>query len=170
MVNCDFNNAGCNGGWLSTSVNYLVNYGVVSNDCLAYASGPDGLTKKCTFRCDDKATEYKKYGCKFNSVNIMTSYDDIREEIMTNGPVMVGFIVYDDFMSLGSGIYEVTAGSEALGGHAVMLTGWGFDSGRLYWIAQNQWGTSWGDSGYFNIYAGESGIDLIALSCLPDIE
>lgn len=69
-------------------------------------------------------------------------------ELATNGPLQVGFIIYDDFMyySGGSGAYEVTSSSTPVGGHAVKLIGWDYDyTGRLYWICQNQWSDSWGD-------------------------
>ena len=88
---------------------------------------------------------------------------------MTNGPMRVGFTVYNDFMSYSSGIYEPT-GSDVAGGHAVKIIGWDHDgSGKLFWICQNQWGTAWGMSGYFNIYAGKAGLDSAAFGCTPDI-
>lgn len=56
---------------------------------------------------------------------------------MTNGPLMVGFVVYTDFLSYSTGIYQYTSGSVD-GGHAVKLIGWDVDgNGELYWIAQN---------------------------------
>jgi cathepsin B len=81
---------------------------------------------------------------------------------------MVGFLVYEDFMSYSSGIYEVTT-DQIAGGHAVKMIGWGDDSGRLYWICQNQWDTTWGESGFFRIYEGESGIDTVGVACSADI-
>jgi cathepsin B len=83
--------------------------------------------------------------------------------------MMVGFVVYSDFLNYYSGIYEHVTGGVS-GGHAVKLIGWNYDSnGRLYWICQNQWGTNWGINGYFNIYAGEAGLDSAAFSCEPDV-
>ncbi len=92
-------------------------------------------------------------------------------ELMTNGPLQVGFYIYDDFMYYsGPGAYEPLDSSTIVGGHAVKLIGWDYDvDGRLYWICQNQWSDSWGISGYFNIYAGQCGIDAMASSCEPDI-
>ena len=88
---------------------------------------------------------------------------------MTHGPMMVGFTVYDDFMSYGGGIYERTVDTVA-GGHAVKIIGWDEDiNGRLYWICQNQWGTGWGTNGYFNIYENTAGLDSAAFACMPDI-
>jgi C1A family cysteine protease len=48
----------------------------------------------------------------------------------------------------------------------VKLVGWAYDAdGNLYWIVENQWDTTWGESGYFRIYAGEAGIDTIVYGC-----
>ncbi len=35
--------------------------------------------------------------------------------------------------------------------HAISLVGWGYDSGELYWILRNSWGTGWGEGGYMRI-------------------
>lgn len=94
---------------------------------------------------------------------------DIQTELMTNGPLQVGFKVYSDFMDYSSGIYEATS-TYIVGGHAVKLIGWNHDAnGRLYWVCQNQWGTEWGESGFFNIYAGQCGLDSMAIGCTPDL-
>jgi len=76
MVSCNFANSGCSGGWLAESTNYLINHGVVSESCLSYHSF-GGADVRCSYQCDDKATPYKKYGCKFNSMKIMTNAEEI---------------------------------------------------------------------------------------------
>ena len=56
---------------------------------------------------------------------------------MTNGPIMVGIDVYEDFMNYASGTYSPISLSYYyyLGGHAIKLIGWGVDSkGTKYWI------------------------------------
>lgn len=88
---------------------------------------------------------------------------------MTNGPLVVGFTVYEDFFYYESGIYQHVTGSVA-GGHAVKLIGWGTDATvGFYWIVQNSWGYHWGESGYFNIAEYSSGIDAYAGGCTPDV-
>lgn len=58
----------------------------------------------------------------------------IMNELRTNGPMIVGFIIYSDFMYYSSGIYD-TVDFTIEGGHAVKLIGWDHDAnGRLYWI------------------------------------
>ena len=103
----------------------------------------------------------------------MTSAEEIQQELLTNGPMMVGLSVYEDFTSYKSGIYSHVAGV-MVGGHAIRMIGWGHDDteggdGSLYWICQNQWSTSWGMNGIVNVKAGEIGMDSMALSCDPDI-
>jgi C1A family cysteine protease len=74
-------------------------------------------------------------------------------ELMTNGPLTVGLSVYDNFMYYdGTYIYNTTSDTPLDGLHAIKLIGWKTDATLgLTWIAQNQWGTSWGDSGILYI-------------------
>ena len=130
MVNCDFNNFGCNGGYLTPSLTYLVSEGLVSDNCLPYNS----KGKLCGYKCDSSSESYRKYACKAGSITLLTGTEQIQQEIMTNGPMMVGFTVYSDFMSLSSGVYEPTT-TDVAGGHAVKIIGWDHDgSNRLFWI------------------------------------
>jgi hypothetical protein len=76
MVNCDLQNQGCNGGWLSNSANYLINKGVVSDACMPY-DAYDGYSSYCMYRCKSKDQEYKKYGCKWNSMKVLTDHKEI---------------------------------------------------------------------------------------------
>jgi len=65
---------------------------------------------------------------------VLTSIPELQNEIMNNGPIMVGMSLYEDFYSYSSGVYEHVAGDFS-GGHAVKMIGWGHaDDGRLYWI------------------------------------
>jgi|LauGreDrversion4_2_1035121.scaffolds.fasta_scaffold144138_2 cathepsin B len=171
MVTCDYNNAGCDGGLLTSTINFLITEGVVTNECKPYVSGV-GVNGFCEFSCSDPTVEYVKYACKHHSAKVLTSHEAIMTELINNGPVQVGFLVYDDFYYYSGygGPYEVTESSVLLGGHAVKLIGWDHDAnGRLYWICQNQWSIYWGDSGYFNIYANQCGIDSMGSACEPDI-
>ena len=89
-------------------------------------------------------------------------------EIFLNGPISVGFTVYEDFMSYESGIYEPVA-TKSVGGHAVKVIGWGEEKGVQYWVVANSWGPRWGEEGYFKIKKGTSWFDLWAISGDPNI-
>ena len=86
-----------------------------------------GTVEACITECKD-GSEWKKY--KISDYSSFRGVNAIRKEILENGPVQTGFTVYNDFMSYKSGIYKHVSGS-ALGGHAVIIIGWGVE----YWIA-----------------------------------
>ena len=131
MVSCDFSNAGCNGGYLTPSLNYLITDGIVSESCLPYTN----KTGFCLYRCSTGPTvPYWKYYCKANSTKLLTDHGEMQQEILNNGPMMVAFTLYDDFFSYYTGIYQHLTGGVA-GGHAVKVIGWDYDqNGVLYWI------------------------------------
>jgi cathepsin B len=68
--------------------------------------------------------------------------------------------VYQNFMSYSSGVYNKIEG-DLLGGHAVMIFGWGTENGTPYWLVRNSWGASWptgaapNDAGNFKILRGK---------------
>lgn len=68
-------------------------------------------------------------------MQILSDPAAIQIELMTNGPMMVGMTVYEDFMNYKSGVYKYTTGSP-VGGHAIKLIGWGHEeeTGELYWV------------------------------------
>lgn len=167
MINCNYENFGCDGGYLMTSIDYLMAEGAVPRECAPY----EGMTGTCTYRCSDPLNfnKYDKYYCKPGTLTIATTYLEIKEELLKRGPLMLGLEIMEDFMSYESGIYKHTTG-EKIGGHAMKLVGWGHDETEgLYWELQNQWTTEWGEEGYARIKHGEIGIDSIGMACLPDL-
>ena len=66
------------------------------------------------------------------------------------------FRVFDDFYSLGNGIYSHLTGAE-VGLHCVEIIG--YSETDKCWICKNSWGTNWGDNGFFRIAYGQAGID-----------
>jgi cathepsin B len=130
MIDCDFENFGCMGGYMIPAIDFLITEGVTTFDCMAYQNN---VMDGCTFRCDDETKPYEKYYCKAGSLKIETDRWEMQRDIYENGPVMVGLMVYEDLYNYESGIYEYTAG-QLVGGHAIRAIGWGHDDeGFLYW-------------------------------------
>lgn len=96
--------------------------------------------------------------------------DQIRTEIMNNGPVEGAFMVYEDFVNYKEGVYQHVAG-KLLGGHAIRILGWGVENDVPYWLVANSWNTDWGDNGYFKIKRGndECGIEGQISAGLPRV-
>jgi cathepsin B len=61
-------------------------------------------------------------------------------------------------MTYKSGIYVRTS-TEAEGGHAVKIVGWGVENGVNYWKVANSWGPAWGENGYFRIKMDQCGFE-----------
>jgi len=136
MVACDFENFGCNGGFLVNTIDFLQTEGVASEECMPYQD----RDSSCSFTCINQDKDYakSKYFCKPGSLRILTTYEEIQRELLAKGPLMVGLSVYEDFSSYKSGIYRHVAG-QMVGGHAIKMIGWGHseEDGSLYWVCQN---------------------------------
>lgn len=84
------------------SVDYLMVEGAVAADCVPYKESQS----YCSYRCSDGGkTSYDKYYCKKGSVSINVNYDEIKYDLVTNGPMLMGLQIMEDFMSYESGIY-----------------------------------------------------------------
>lgn len=166
MVNCNYENYGCMGGYLITSIDYLMVEGSVPNTCVPYIDNQ----ALCSYQCSDGTrNDYKKYFCEPGSLELAITYDEIKRELVKNGPMLMGLSIYEDFMNYESGIYKYTTGSN-IGGHAMKLVGYGEDPVEgLYWELQNQWTDEFGENGFIKIKHGEIGIDAVAVSCMPDM-
>lgn len=152
LVECDFTNHGCNGGNLFLAWTYLKFFGVVEDNCKPYVSG-DGHVPGCRKQCESKDGDYKKHHSKTIGI-VKKTEEGIKKEIQKFGPVEAGFIVYEDFLTYKSGIYEHKSGN-MLGGHAIKIVGWGEENGTRYWLCANSWSEEWGENGYFRIKIGE---------------
>ncbi|KAK6059370.1 papain family cysteine protease [Cooperia oncophora] len=168
---------GCDGGWPIEAWRYFADEGVVTGGnygskgcCRPYEIHPCGHHGKEPYygECDDMADTprckrrcqpgYKKsykmdkyYGKK--AYRLPNSVKAIQREIMTNGPVVAAFTVYEDFSYYTKGIYQHKAGKQE-GGHAVKIIGWGKEGDVPYWIIANSWHDDWGEDGYFRFIRG----------------
>jgi cathepsin B len=155
MVSCDSGDMGCQGGLLDRAWTFLEKTGIVAEACFPYVSGDGKNVPHCPHgACADTGLKYTKYRAVAGSSKALTCSNQIKQELVKNGPVQTGFMVYEDFMHYKSGVYEFTHGQK-LGGHAVKIIGWGKEEGKEFWIAQNSWGPQWGENGFFRIKFGE---------------
>jgi C1A family cysteine protease len=95
--------------------------------------------------------------------------DDIKQAIMTYGPVNVAVGVNSAFQAYTGGIFGGTACQSGIINHQVVLVGWDDDyqgSGRGVWILRNSWNTGWGDNGYMYIEYGCSDVGYGACFCV----
>ena len=130
MVDCSLENFACQGGYLMNALDYLMNEGTVSEECQPYKEEQ----RPCTYKCHKKQTEFKKYFCAPGTLKILTTKEQIKHEIMNNGPVMVGLSVFEDFLNYAKGDYKQIS-ANLVGGHAVKMLGWRTtNSGQTSWL------------------------------------
>merc|ERR1740128_196993 len=97
------------------------------------------------------------------------------ESLVNNGPLVIGFMVYDDLRPYSEGVYHHDFALDKLHSgefnpfeltnHAVLITGYGTLDGVKFWNVKNSWGTDWGNNGFFKIQRGndECAIESLAV-------
>ncbi|XP_050500213.1 cathepsin B-like [Diabrotica virgifera virgifera] len=129
-------------------------------------------TPACKHKCDNPKLDYtKELTFGQGSVHTFNSVEDIKKEILINGPVEATFMAYQDFLCYKRGVYQHVAGNDIPDGHAVRVLGWGEENGTPYWLVANSWNEGWGDKGLFKIILGknEVGIESNMMAARPKI-
>jgi len=112
---------------------------------------------------------YKNAGYKIMATKALSAsarVAAIQQHIREHGPVYVIMEMWDNFPTYRTGVYNTAKAKTKLGYHAVVLVGWGDDdAGNAFWVAQNSWGNSWGEAGFFRIRRGQNtaGIETIGV-------
>lgn len=169
---------GCHGATSFNALMYLHLFGLPTRSCVPYVSGGGGpgVTHFETGSggrvplCSTLETQ----ACRVNrhshrlSIPVPCPPGDvecIKSAIYAGGPVLAGFTVTDEFRRYPNDPEFIYNGSSCetpetpVGGHAVVLYGWGERDGLRYWLARNSWGPEWGVNGTFKIGFGVEGIE-----------
>jgi cathepsin B len=95
---------------------------------------------------------------------ILYGEEDIKREILKNGPVVSAANLHVDFLNYKSGIYSKNEEVPKFSGFTIFkIIGWGVESGNenepnkgnRFWIIENCWGEDWGEKGYARISVGQ---------------
>ncbi|KAI6227786.1 hypothetical protein M3Y99_01218700 [Aphelenchoides fujianensis] len=159
-------NNGCNAGYVSEVFKWFNSEGIVSGGhfggggCKPYPVSPQALSAPATTACSKtcqrayKAATYPKDKKKGRVYRMFYQENAVvMNEIMTNGPIVAAFDVYEDFYQYSSGIYQHVT-RDLMGRHAVRVIRWGRENGVDFWLVANSWSTSWGEGGFFRIRRG----------------
>ncbi|KAA6388923.1 MAG: putative cathepsin B2 cysteine protease [Streblomastix strix] len=140
LVSCDHHDKGCNGGAEHHSWEWTHTHGITTSACLPYYSA-HGHVPTCSKKCYNGSEIHRVKAKKIGAIKAKSMQD----VLFNDGPYEVAFQVPEDFMYYRSGIYQNKYGG-TLGGHAVVLIGWGMENDIPYWIVQNSWGEKWGEN------------------------
>jgi C1A family cysteine protease len=147
----------CSGWHMNNACDYLQKNGVPDEACFPY--------RPTNMPCSDTCSDWQNRidSTKITSWNNTKIVEEMKKNIVNNGPQITGMAVYQDFFSYSSGIYEYVTGS-LRGYHCVCVVG--YDDANECWICKNSWGTGWGEAdggerGWFRIKYGQCGIENV---------
>jgi len=151
ILNCA---GGCKGGSASSAFKVLLSKPAEPFWCAPYKA----KKRQCGASCG-KSTGYKivsQAGSKSGTMAIRgaSKVDAMQYQIWKYGPVYMRMMVYSDFPYYRDGVYKHSRSAKVRGDHAIKVVGWGTQSGQKYWLAQNSWGSDWGEKGFFKIARG----------------
>jgi len=91
LLSCDTANKGCRGGYVNNALEYTVMRGLATEECLPFKGTFDA---KCSEMCAEPMKVRPESFC------VLFGDNDIKREIMKNGPVVSSMEVYTDFMGM----------------------------------------------------------------------
>jgi len=154
---------------------FLFNSGLVTEECFPFSSG-DKIIESCPKKCIKDEIPFNKYKAKnayianIDKNNFYEMMEIIFYELYNNGPITTGFNVYGDFMSLDKNIcnkdnYIYSHDwnfSEVIGGHDVVIVGYGNLNSKYYFLVQNSWGKDFCNNGFVKMEINQ--IETISFS------
>uniref|UniRef100_UPI00398E45CA procathepsin L-like n=1 Tax=Pristiophorus japonicus TaxID=55135 RepID=UPI00398E45CA len=144
LVDCNRGNGnyGCRGGWMANAYRYVIkNKGINSEATYPYT----GRDESCKFRRNDIAATVTRYR------SVKSHERSLANAVKKIGPIAVAIDAgQHSFQYYKTGVYYDPACSKTVN-HAVLVVGYGTESGKQYWIVKNSWGTGWGDQGYIKM-------------------
>jgi len=156
LVNC-FATDGCEGWWTDRYMESIVsqNGGRLEQEyCCPYTA----TDNHCN---DDNSCDYTTATVSGHYISWYPRETDMAAHVASVGPAST--YVYANYLfDYSYGIFddpqccEETTDPDCKNtyNHAVTAVGYGSEGGQDFWIVKNQWGTSWGEGGYFRIKRG----------------
>jgi len=144
LVDCSSANYGCKGGWVYKAFDYIkTHHGIASESAYPYK----GVKGHCHFHTNDAVATLTGW------VHVRGgSETDLQAAVSQKGPISVAIDAsHRGFQMYKHGVYHDSNCSPRNLNHAVLVVGYGQETGGKYWLVKNSWGRSWGNQGYINM-------------------
>uniref|UniRef100_A0A6I8Q0H0 Cathepsin K n=1 Tax=Xenopus tropicalis TaxID=8364 RepID=A0A6I8Q0H0_XENTR len=141
LVDCDTDNYGCEGGYMTNAFGYVRDNGGIDSDAEYPYVGQD---EGCHYNPADKAAT-----CKGYKEIPVGSEKALKRAVANVGPVSVSIDAsLPSFQFYKKGVYYDSSCNPDAVNHAVLVVGYGNEKGIKHWIIKNSWGDWWGKKGY----------------------
>lgn len=159
VISCDVDiNEGCKKGYAQRAFDFYTRNKIMNETCMPFKQG-------AFVNCSDHCAEVLPDHGRLSRVCGIDTQEQIKREIILNGPVIAQLEIHSDFLTYKSGVYFPDYAQYVYaGGHLVKVIGWGTDHGMKYWLIENTWSSAWGENGYAKI--GILGTDDLHISQL----
>ncbi|XP_004471712.2 cathepsin O [Dasypus novemcinctus] len=147
VIDCSYNNYGCNGGSTLNALNWLNKTQVkLVRDSEYPFKATNGL-------CHYFSGSHSGFSIKgYSAYDFSDQEDEMAKALLIFGPlvVIVDAVSWQDY--LGGIIQHHCSSGKA--NHAVLITGFDRTGSVPFWIVRNSWGRSWGLDGYAQVKMG----------------
>ncbi len=155
IIQCDKTSEGCNGGWTEHAYNYVKNAGGESTEAAYPYTSYSGTTGSCRSSSSAYVVKLSSYTTVTGS-STSVAEQNMANYVQTTGPLSV-CLDASSWSSYTGGIMS-TCGTSV--DHCVQAVGVDTSASTPYWKVRNQWGTSWGESGYIQLRYGQNTCDI----------
>ena len=162
-MQCDSDDAGCNGGDTITAYKYVEKAGGLAlESTYKDTSAKSGNTGKCkrgfhTAGGKPKGYSYATKPCNFGKCN-KANLNLLASNVASKAPASI-CVNAGKWQNYKTGVLtSKKCGSHASSAldHCVQLVGMDLSASTPYWKVRNSWGTSWGEDGFIRLEYGKS--------------
>jgi len=168
LVDCatgfNYGSHGCSGGQMDGGFKFVIENGLCKATDYPYISGTTKTEDTC--KSSNCLSDVKKSTA--TCMDVMVNNERVLKTAASQQPVAVAIEADTRYFQFYSGgiLDSVDCGTKL--DHGVLLTGYGEENGKKYWLVKNSWSSSWGEDGYVRIERSDSentdGICGIAMS------
>jgi len=142
IVDCDVSGDGCNGGWPSQAMEFIIQKGGQDTESTYPYTGRDGTC----------ASSRATIGAKINSVHAVPSNEQTMYNTLKGKMPLSICADAQPWQDYSGGILTANQCTTNID-HAIQLTGYSPNQGG-YWIVRNSWGRNWGENGFIYLQYG----------------
>lgn len=147
---------GCDGATAVLGMEYIMRYGLRTEDEMPYAAKdlacPADVTSRRLALASGTSVEQRgpQIGMKSWTHLPANKLEPLMRALYDSGPVAVSIEAGYRWSFYHGGVMHA-CGKDAIIDHAVLLAGYGEDNSEKYWLIQNSWGPDWGEEGFIRM-------------------